>query len=206
MSDKKKYSILCLGDSYTIGEGVPLHESFPYQLVQLLRKNKHHVNAPEIIAKTGWTTFELAEQILHTTFNDPYDFVTLLIGVNNQYRGLSSEEYKDDFEFLLKKAIHFAGGNAGHVIVLSIPDWGATPFAAERDAAQIAKEIDSFNEINKTVSAQHGCHYTDITNETRKAKDDVSLLTADTLHYSAKEHAVWSAFVSEIIERIMKGK
>lgn len=206
MSDKKKYSILCLGDSYTIGEGVPLHENFPYQLVQLLRKNKHHVHAPEIIAKTGWTTFELAEQILHTAFNEPYDFVTLLIGVNNQYRGLSAEEYKDDFEFLLKKAIHFAGGNAGHVIVLSIPDWGVTPFAAERDAAQIAKEIDDFNEVNTSVALQHHCHYINITDETRKAKDDTSLLTADKLHYSAKEHAVWAALAAAVMEGVIKYK
>jgi len=100
---KHNFTYLALGDSYTIGESVPLHESFPYQTVQLLRKNGLYFHAAEIIAKTGWTTFELAEHILHSRLNDHYDFVTLLIGVNNQYRSLSVEDYKTDFEFLLRK-------------------------------------------------------------------------------------------------------
>ena len=205
MSTKKNYSLLCLGDSYTIGEGVPLHESFPYQLVQLLRKNNYHFYASEIIAKTGWTAFELTEQILHTTFNEHYDFVTLLIGVNDQYRGLQPNDYKEDFEFLLTKAIDFAGGNAAHVIVLSIPDWGSTPFAKDRDAAQIANEIDEFNEINKSITILHQCNYINITYETRKAKDDISLLTNDMLHYSAKEHTVWAEGVLKIIKKLIAG-
>lgn len=127
------HSLLCLGDSYTIGEGVPLHQSFPYQTVQLLRSEGAHFHAPEIVAKTGWTSFELAEHILHTRLNDHYDFVTLLIGVNNQYRGLSVDDFKPDFEFLLKKAIHFAHNDVNRVIVLSIPDWSATPFAKEKE-------------------------------------------------------------------------
>lgn len=199
MSGSKNYSILCLGDSYTIGEGVPLFESFPYKIVQLLRNKKHHFYAPEIIAKTGWTTFELAEQILHTTFNQQYDFVTLLIGVNNQYRGLSLDDYKEDFEFLLMKAIHFTNGNTRHVIVLSIPDWGVTPFAKDNNTIQIAKEIDDYNEACKTISLQHNCSYINITEETRNAKNDNSLLTTDMLHYSGIEHEIWASKTAALI-------
>ena len=203
MSTKKNYTLLCLGDSYTIGEGVPLHESFPYQLVQMLRKKKYHFHAPEIIAKTGWTAYELAEHIIETTFNEPYYFATLLIGVNNQYRGLQPNDYKKDFEFILKKLIDFVGGNARHVIVLSIPDWGATPFAKERNILQIEKEINVFNEINKSIANLYNCKYIDITGESTKAKDDISLLTNDMLHYAAKEHAVWAKEVLEIIVKLI---
>ena len=130
---KHIFSFLALGDSYTIGEAVPIYESFPYQTVQLLRAAGLHFYAPEIVAKTGWTTFELAEHILHSKLNEHYDFVTLLIGVNNQFRGLSTEDYTTDFEFLLHKAIHFADEKNDRVIVLSIPDYGVTPFAKKME-------------------------------------------------------------------------
>jgi len=152
------YKYLALGDSYTIGEQVPLHDSFPYQTIQILREvhgNKHEFHAPEIIAKTGWTTDELDAQIIQTQFLSEYDFVSLLIGVNNQYRGRSVENYKSEFHALLKKAIQFAGHRSNRVFVLSIPDWGITPFAAERDQAQIASiSFCSFVEtvaLDKTV-------------------------------------------------------
>ena len=169
---KHHFTLLALGDSYTIGEGVPLHESFPYQTIQLLRKNGFHIHAPEIVAQTGWTTFELAEHILHTKLNEHYDFVTLLIGVNNQYRGLSAEDYEADFEFLLKKAIHFAAEKSNHVIVLSIPDWGVTPFAKESDTKKIAEEIEAFNLINKNISTQHKVQYVEITESSKDANGD----------------------------------
>ncbi|HRH61001.1 MAG TPA: SGNH/GDSL hydrolase family protein [Chitinophagaceae bacterium] len=198
---KHIFSYLALGDSYTIGEGVPLHESFPYQTVQLLRKKKLHFHAPEIVAKTGWTTSELAEHILHTKLNEHYDFVTLLIGVNNQYRGLAVDDYKNDFEFLLRKAIHFADEKKNHVIVLSVPDWGVTPFAKGRNAATIAGEINNYNEVNNEIASKYKVHYINITPETRKAKDDASLLTADKLHYSGKEHAVWAKLVADVMQK-----
>ena len=122
------YTYLALGDSYTIGEGVPLHKTFPYQTVCLLRKGGYTFYAPEIVAKTGWTTGELEAAIGEHLLLPKYDFVSLLIGVNNQYRGRSIIEYKEQFEHLLKKAISFAGGKPEHVVVLSIPDYGVTPF------------------------------------------------------------------------------
>jgi lysophospholipase L1-like esterase len=196
---KHIHSYLALGDSYTIGESLPLHESFPYQAVQQLRKKGHAFHAPEIVAKTGWTTAELAEHLIHTQLNHLYDFVTLLIGVNNQYRGLGSDDYASDFEFLLKKALHFAGEKTDHVIVLSIPDWGVTPFAEGRDRKQIASEIDGFNSINKTISEKFSCQYIDITPGTREAANEEALLAADKLHPSGKEYERWAVNVAELI-------
>ncbi len=201
---KHYHSWLALGDSYTIGEGVPLHESFPYQTLQLLRKASIHFHAPEIIAKTGWTSFELAEQLLHTTLNEHYDFVTLLIGVNNQYRGLLTEDFATDFEFLLKKAIHLSGENPKQVIVLSIPDWGITPFAKERDTTQIAKEIDAYNMVCKSLAEKFNTWYVDITTTSRLVADDHSLLTADLLHYSAKAMRSWALEVADVMKQSIK--
>jgi lysophospholipase L1-like esterase len=193
------HSLLCLGDSYTIGEGVPLHQSFPYQTVQLLRSESAHFYAPEIVAKTGWTSFELAEHILHTRLNEHYDFVTLLIGVNNQYRGLSVDDFKTDFEFLLKKAIHFAHNNVNRVIVLSIPDWSVTPFAKNHDASVITQQIDAYNSVCEQVAEQYNICFINITPSTRQAKDDASILTTDGLHYSGKEMRDWAEIVATII-------
>lgn len=201
---KHYFTWLALGDSYTIGEGVPLHASYPYQTLQLLRSKHIHFHAPEIIAKTAWTTFELADQLLHTTLSEQYDFVTLLIGVNNQYRGLSVKEYKEDLEFLVKKAIHLAGGNSSRVILLSIPDWGVTPFAKDRDVAGISAEIDIFNYAKADVASAYKLHFIDITPATRKAKDDLSLLTTDQLHPSATAYAEWAGMLFEKITQVLK--
>lgn len=194
-------SMLCLGDSYTIGESVPLHAGFPYQTIQLLRKKGLHFHAPEIIAQTGWTSFELADHILNQHLENSYDFVSLLIGVNNQYRGLPIKGFENDFEFLLKKAIHFAGGNSKNVVVISIPDWSVTPFASKRSIGNASKEIDAFNLICQNFASKHQCHFINITAQTRLAKNDTSLLAADQLHYSAKSYAVWAGELAAILAK-----
>ncbi len=186
-------SLLCLGDSYTIGEGLPLYESFPYQLMQLLRRQHVHLHAPELVAKTGWTSFELADYLINHVLQEKYDFVTLLIGVNNQYRGLEVADYAEEFEFLLKKAIHLAAGKPEHVLVLSIPDWTVTPFAAKAGRQAEAAIIDQYNDANRLLSAKYGTAYIDITPDTRQAADDLSLLAADELHPSGKAYARWAA-------------
>lgn len=192
-------SYLALGDSYTIGESVPLYDSFPYQVVQLLRKAKQHFHAPEIIAKTGWTSAELANHLLHTQLNEQYDFVSLLIGVNNQYRGLSVTDFKTDVEFLLKKALHLAQNKTSHVLMLSIPDWGFTPFAKERDQLAISKEIDAYNAICANAAIKAGVHYINITDETRAEKNNLKALATDQLHYSGLTHLRWAEKVVAII-------
>ena len=197
---KHHYTYLALGDSYTIGESVPLHESFPYQTVQLLRKQGLNFHAPEVIAKTGWTSFELAEHLLHTKLNEQYDFVTLLIGVNNQYRGLSLADFETDFTFLLHKAIHLTGNQPERVIVLSIPEWGVTPFAKDRDSKKITEEINAFNKICASVAKKNQTNFIDITADTREAENDTSLLAVDHLHYSGKEHGIWAEKVVDLIK------
>jgi lysophospholipase L1-like esterase len=195
-----KYSYLALGDSYTIGEMVPARDNFPNQVVSIMR-NTHDLASPRIIARTGWTTDELEKGIVSENQNAPlqptYDFVSLLIGVNNQYRGRSTENYKQEFEELLKKAIRFAGNRKERVIVLSIPDWGVTPFAEGRDRERIAREIDAYNRVNKEVSSRYQVYYLDITIWTREAGNDPSLLTSDGLHPSAKEYQRWAERVAQ---------
>jgi len=197
---------LALGDSYTIGEQVPLAESFPYQAVQLLRKadislekNQHVFAAPEIIAKTGWTTDELTAAIGQTIFLPKYDMVSLLIGVNNQYRGRPVDEFENEFKVLLQMAIQFAGGIAGNVFVLSIPDWGVTPFAKDRDIEKIAKEIDDYNKVCEKAAAEFKTHYIDITSHQRLDGNKADFLAADGLHPSGKEYRKWAESLSRLV-------
>ncbi len=191
----KKYQWLALGDSYTIGESVALQDNFPNQAAAMMRTDSS-VFETRIIARTGWTTDELETGIISANNAGPllatYDFVTLLIGVNNQYRGRSVENYKPEFEELLKKAIRYAGNRPERVIVLSIPDWGVTPFAEGRDPALIAMEIDAYNAANKEIALRYNIHYIDITPWTREAAYDLSLLAADGLHPSGKEYRRWA--------------
>jgi len=198
------HSFLALGDSYTIGQSVLPTENFPGQTVQLLKNSGFEFKPAEIVATTGWTTDELQTNINNHSFNPPYDIVTLLIGVNNQYRGRPVDTYKPEFENLLKQAMQFAGGKADHVIVLSIPDWGVTPFASGRDKDQIAREIDQYNAANKTISESYKVHYIDITPWTREAANDLSLIADDGLHPSAKEYKRWAEKIARIIINELK--
>jgi len=136
---------LALGDSYTIGESVEKENRWPVQLTELLRRNGYKLEDPVIIAKTGWTTDELSDGIKEYKPEGKFDLVTLLIGVNNQYRGRNINEFRNQFQDLLCQAINFADGKTERVVVLSIPDWGVTPFAEARDRIKIGKEIDLFN-------------------------------------------------------------
>jgi lysophospholipase L1-like esterase len=194
---------LALGDSYTIGESVDETERFPNQLAALLAGKGVTVEVT-IIARTGWTTDELWRGIQAQTVTPPYDMVSLLIGVNNQYRGRDIEEYREGFVFLLDKAIEYAGGDVKRVIVFSIPDWGVTPFAAGRDAAQIAAEIDVFNQVNLEETQKAGAHYVDVTPVSRKAKDDPSLIAGDGLHPSGRMYAEWAKLALPVALDILK--
>jgi len=198
------YSYLALGDSYTIGESVDLAKNFPYQLVQLLRKKGFNFYAPEIIAKTGWTTDELQMTLGNYSFLSKYDFVSLLIGVNNQYRGRDAIEYKEQFEEILKKAIELANGKKEHVIIVSIPDYSLTPFAKSMDREKISKEIEVFNGINKALSIQYKVQYVDVSSAFRENKDLVDLIAGDGLHPSQKEYANWAEKIVEVIVSQLK--
>ncbi|WP_121812571.1 SGNH/GDSL hydrolase family protein [Mucilaginibacter kameinonensis] len=180
---------LALGDSYTIGQSVPIDQAFPNQLANQLQGFK--VNAPIIIARTGWTTDQLIEAVDKSDIkSNTYDVVTLLIGVNDQYGGLSQENYRVKFEQVLNTAIKFAGGIREHVFVLSIPDYGVTPYAHGNDAV-IGPEIDQFNDINREISSNAKVNYVEITGISKLAAHDLSLLADDGLHPSGKMYGMW---------------
>lgn len=179
-----KARYLALGDSYTIGESVAESERFPVQLARELG-----LSDPAIVAKTGWTTDELANALNAVRLAGPFDLVTLLIGVNNQYRGRDAEQYRGEFAELLQRAIGFAGGDAKKVVVVSIPDWGVTPFAEGRDRAKIAAEIDRYNAINREEANRAGARYVDITPISRGS--DPALVAGDGLHPSGKQYTAW---------------
>lgn len=193
-----KYTYLALGDSYTIGELVPAEQNFPHQTVALLNKKGLQVAEPVIIATTGWTTDELAAAIKERDVQGTFSFVTLLIGVNNQYRGRDIENYKQEYTQLLETAIKYAGGDVRKVFVLSIPDWGATPFAEGKDRGKIAKEIDAYNNACEEITKKHNCHFLYITDSTR-LNATAEYLAEDGLHPGGKEYAVWAQRLSLMV-------
>ena len=197
------YSYLALGDSFSIGEQVPFSENFPNQTVQILRRSGLAFYAAEIIAKTGWTTDELSSAIDNTTTLENYDIVSLLIGVNNQYRGRSATEFKIEFEHLLQKAIQFSGNRPFRVIVLSIPDWGVTPFAEGRDRKQVAEEIDVYNDICKKSAAAFKANFINITTSQREDGNKTAFLAPDGLHPSGKEYNKWASELADVILKVL---
>ncbi len=186
---------IALGDSYTIGEAVAQNESFPYQLTGKLVQ----IGTPTVIATTGWTTDELIAAIEHRNMKaKSYDLVTLLVGVNDQYRGLSQDNYRIKFLQVLNMALHLAGGAQQRVFVLSIPDYGVTPFGKE-NRATISKQIDEFNAIGKQISRQAGVSYLDITEISRKAAEQPGLIAADGLHPSGEMYSLWVSLLAPMI-------
>jgi lysophospholipase L1-like esterase len=184
---------LALGDSYTIGEGVAPTERWPTLLAARLRDDGPPIEDPQIIARTGWTTDELSAAIDEAKPRGPFDLVTLLIGVNDQYRGRPVEQYRPAFRALLERAIGFAAGRPNHVIVLSIPDWGVTPFARGRDAVAIAHQIDDYNAANSDEARRRLVPYVDVTTSSRKAADRPDFVAADGLHPSPRLHREFAA-------------
>lgn len=180
---------LALGDSYTIGESVAESGRWPVQLAALLRERGVAIDAPQIIAKTGWTTDELLAELDRVHTAESYGFVSLLIGVNNQYRGRPLDEYVQQLNQLLDISEVLAAGRSDRVLVLSIPDWGTTPFAEGRDRAKIAREIDAFNSAAKAECARRGIAFVDVTGISRERKE---LVAGDGLHPSAQQYALWA--------------
>lgn len=198
------FTFLALGDSYTIGELQPLHESFPYQAVQLFRNKNLNFSAPEIVAKTGWTTDELLNHINSIKLNPQYDLVTLLIGVNNQYRGRIVENFIPELNSLVEIAINKAGNKKENVVLLSIPDWGITPFAKDVDQQKIAQEIDTYNHACKLTANKFGIHFIDITISQRLDNNKEGFLAEDNLHPSGKEYKKWAEALVERVSILFK--
>ena len=198
-------SFLALGDSYTIGEGVSTAERWPVQLAAMAQQNGLPLQAPDIIARTGWTTAELQAAIGEAHNTRTYGLVSLLIGVNNEYRGQSVAQYRAEFRELLRTAVGFAGGRAGHVVVLSIPDWGQSPFGQRqgRDAGRVGAEIDQFNAGARDECRQAGVALVDITPLTRAAGGTDGQFTRDGLHYSGAQMQRWAAQTLPVVRALL---
>ena len=199
-------SYLALGDSYTTAEGAESNDCFPVQTVSLLNAASVQFSDPEVVAQTGWTTADLLAALDHRrNAKRSYDVVSLLIGVNNQFQARSREEYRLEFTSLLGKAVDLAGRRRSRVFVLSIPDYSVTPYGRQSGrAASISKEIDVFNEINKSISRSLGLHYLDVTTESRMAANDPGLVASDGLHFSAKEYLRWADMLSRQIKAALE--
>ena len=190
---------LALGDSYTIGESVPMQDNFPMQTAGLLREKGWLFEDPKIIAKTGWTSFELLEAIEKEKVTGNFDLVTLLVGVNNQYRGLSPALFANDFCLLVEKALYFSGNHPKSVVILSIPDWGATPYARLHGNKNISSAIQEFNGICKMAAELKGIRFIDVTSDSLLVRTDTTLLAADQLHYTGKMYGIWAKKIVESI-------
>jgi len=189
---KKEVNYLALGDSYTIGESVLEQDRWPNQLADQLK-----LAHPKIIATTGWRTDDLASAIKNADLKDEYDLVSLLIGVNNQFQGKSAAQYEIEFEQLLKTSIKLAKGKTKNVFVVSIPDYGFTPYGKPKQEI-ITKQIDQFNAINKRITEKYKIAYFNITEISRKGLEDPTLVAEDGLHPSGKMYSAW-------VDLIIKG-
>jgi lysophospholipase L1-like esterase len=196
-----EFTYLALGDSYTIGQSVAAADCFPVQLVARLREDGLSVAEPEIVAQTGWTTSDLIGALSAGVKQDSYDLVTLLVGVNDQFRGYALERYEADFANILDAAIELAGGDPSGVVVLSIPDWGVTPAGASYDPQRIATEIDAFNAVNRRLSEAAAVAYVDITPASRQVGNNPGLVAGDGLHPSAEMYSLW---VDELYDTVLK--
>ena len=196
---------LALGDSYTIGEGVSPDGRWPEVLAAGLRAQGISLEDPRVIANTGWTTDELSAAMDAAEPLGEWEFVTLLVGVNNQYRGRGLDDYRGQFEALLRRAIKLAGGHTDRVLVLSIPDWGATRFGAEsgRDLAQVSRELDAFNAAACDISESLGVAFVDITPVSREQGGDAAMLADDGLHPSAAMHALWARAALPVASQLL---
>ena len=195
--------LLALGDSYTIGEGVHPSARWPSLLAGQLKRQGRAIDRITYLARTGWTTDELLAGLQKTSLPTDHVAVFLSIGVNNQYRGLSLEQYSNEFAQLIKQAIQYAGEDTSRVFVLSIPDWGTSPFAADRDRDAIARHIDSFNEANAKITRENACVYTDITQLSR-AQSDPKYYAADNLHPSKLAYTEWANTLLPLVRKALE--
>ena len=199
-----EFKFLALGDSYTIGQSVATQHRWPVQLRAAMRENGRQLGEPHIIAQTGWTTDELSAAMNQANLKPGYDLVTLLIGVNNQFRGRDAEEFRIEFCDLLQRAIKLAKSDPQRVIVLSIPDYGVTPFGKDRGGQQIGKELDRFNAIKEEETRKLGAHYVDNTIASRAAFEDPTLVADDGLHPSGKLYKIWAEATLPIALKVLR--
>ena len=197
--------MLALGDSYTIGEAVDEADRWPARLAFRLREQGIAVDDPVIVARTGWTTDELNAGIDAASLHDEFDLVTLLVGVNNQYRGRLPDEYRSELRGLLERAVSLAGDRPSRVIAISIPDWGVTPFGIQsgRDLARIRAEIDAFNAIARAEASRAETRFVDVTAISRRAREEPNLVAGDGLHPSGAMYAEWATRILPVAIEVL---
>ena len=201
-NDSKEFqTFLALGDSYTFGESVSDSLKWPNILIRELNNNSYFFKEPKIIAKTGWTSDELIMAIDSTNISHKFNYVSLMIGVNNQYRGRNLDSFERDLKILVQKSIEFAGNNPKNVFTLSIPDWSVMPFARDRDQNKIAFEIDQFNNIIQRISNSMNVNFIDITQISRDVKNNPNYIAVDGLHPSGEMYKLW---VNELLSFFLK--
>jgi lysophospholipase L1-like esterase len=204
VTTEPRYKYLALGDSYTIGQSVAVEARFPEQTAQILKLQKINISKIDYIATTGWTTVNLMSAINSQNPPANYDIVTLLIGVNDQYQHLDTGGYRTRFTQLLNKAVQLAGNRPSRVVVLSIPDYSATPFVPAPQKPNVSAEIDAFNTINKQITLANNIAYVDITPPTRQAATDNTLVANDGLHPSGTEYKKWAVLLAPIIQKVLQ--
>ena len=203
-SDTSIKSFLALGDSYTIGQSVEPEVRYPTLAAQWLNENGAGVKKPVYIAQTGWTTRSLISAMQKIDVKDTFDIITLLIGVNDQFQGFDTGGYSARFTEILEKSIRLAGGRPGRVFVLSIPDYSVTPFVSARDKQEVSESVDLFNTINKRITEEHHCPYINVTESSRDAAFNASLIASDRLHFSGVEYRKWANLLGPVILRSFK--
>lgn len=202
-SSQNSFSYLALGDSYTIGESVLENERWPIQLADSLSVRGIIVSTPTIVAKTGWTTAELKDGIAQSELNETYDLVSLLIGVNNQYRGYDIDIYKSEFRQLVEQALSFTGRDSSKVFVVSIPNYGVTPFGIQKGEEKIRTELLEYDAIAEQISSEYEIPFINITPISEGAKTDPELIAEDKLHPSGKMYSEWISIILPIVSTLL---
>ena len=197
ITNKNPFSFLALGDSYTIGEGVNEDERWPNQFVDIANENNVNFDKPKIIATTGWKTHDLINAINNTNFTNKYDYISLLIGVNNQFNSRPIEEFEEDLNKLMKKMKDLKK-NDGSIIIISIPDWGYTPYGNVSERDDISKQINLFNSRLKYFASTNDLKYVDITEISRRAIKEPNLISNDNLHPSGIMYLEWAKKIYNI--------
>ena len=200
---------LALGDSYTIGEGVAAEDRWPHRVFEALRAAGVKVEPPRILATTGWTTAELMAAMEHERLwpaRERFELVSLMIGVNDQYRGRDAGEFAPLFAQCLERAVALAGGDAGRVVVASVPDWGVTPFAGGRDRGAIARAVDEYNKAEQDVVRKRGARWCDVTTLSRRHGSDTAYLAGDGLHPGAAAYRAWAGVLALAAREALAGR
>lgn len=196
-SNQTQFSLLALGDSYTIGEGVNEDQIWPNQFIKVAYENGVDFSSPRIIAETGWKSYDLINAIESSNFEKKYDYVSLLIGVNNQFNSRPVNEFENDLDKLLIK-INNLKKKSGSVLIISIPDWGSSPYGVGFDRNEISNEINTFNNSLKSFANTNGLNYVDVTEISRRAINEPNLIAIDNLHPSGIMYLEWAKKIFQV--------